>query len=75
MENIKIKLRGKSVHGKNRVRENGGTWSILDDVSMTRPGSLLIQSDKDPNKIRWVMAKDDPDFDVILFDDYTGLKL
>jgi len=63
----KVKLVGKSRHGKNRVREQGELWQVVNEKSninfrTNAPGPfLLIQSESSDN-IRWVSIHGDPDF-------------
>jgi hypothetical protein len=39
-----IRLRGKTNHGKNRVRENGELWKVLDWKSSLKPGLIAVES-------------------------------
>ena len=70
----KVKLAGKSRHGKNRVREQGEDWEVTGESDVVHfrtpaPGPwLLLQSEnkgsKDIHHIRWVSIQKDPDFSV-----------
>ena len=73
MERTRIKLQGKSLKGKNRVRELGSTWAI---ISEPRPcqcfngdlGITIVPLDSDRldrhgfDRARWVRVQNDPDF-------------
>jgi hypothetical protein len=69
----KVKLTGKSRHGKNRVREQGEFWEVAAERDTVRfrtsaPGPfILIQSEsvgpRGPH-LRWVSIQKDPDFSV-----------
>jgi len=41
---IFIFLKGKTNHGKNRIREHGDKWEVLDHTSPLRPGQMFIRS-------------------------------
>lgn len=61
---MKLRLTGKTQHGKNRVNENGEIWESCDDVtSPLRCQQMLIQSPKTGN-LRWIHISNDPDFDI-----------
>ena len=70
----KVKLTGKSRHGKNRVREQGEDWRVVGeklDVSFKTPAPgpfLLIESETQGHPhgpwARWISLKNDPDFTV-----------
>ena len=74
-----IELKGKSLKGKNRIRELGRDWIILgkhDLVffdSRTGPGMWLKVAPMKINTVssvflekwRWIHATDDKDFDII----------
>ena len=70
----KVKLAGKSRHGKNRVREQGEDWRVVGeklDVSFKTPAPgpfLLIESETQGHPhgpwSRWISLKNDPDFTV-----------
>ena len=54
----KLKLSGKSRHGKNRVREQGELWEVIGE----REDMSLLQSLDGNNHIRWVSLRNDKDF-------------
>ena len=64
-----LTLSGKTQKGKNRVREHGSKWIVLEE----RGSSLLIAAENDtpelgrilPNSARWVEKINDPDFNII----------
>ena len=68
----KVKLAGKSRHGKNRVREQGEAWEVVGeskDVNFrtSAPGPfVLLQSSETEGPhgphARWVSIQHDPDF-------------
>lgn len=68
-----VLLVGKSLKGKNRVREHGDQWEIVDVTRAGKPmgranGDLLvepvIQSNPQKPEMRWVRPTNDPDFEV-----------
>ncbi len=65
----RIFLSGKSLKGKNRIKEQGSEFELIrteDNVlfsSMSGPW-LLLQSVKSPDKIRWVHLINDPHFKI-----------
>jgi len=68
-----LRLKGKSRKGKNRVKENGDDWVILEAVSSVsalkgQPGFLIapvadLIEGYDRNKMRWMHQQNDPDFE------------
>jgi hypothetical protein len=67
----KVKLTGKSRHGKNRVREQGEAWEVVGETDSVHfrtsaPGPfLLLHSESEgPHgcHTRWVSLQRDPDF-------------
>ena len=66
----KLTLRGKTLKGRNRIKELGTEWLVLlyrDAVSFSphrRPGGgwLLLAPVSNTEKIRWIMRVEDPDF-------------
>jgi|TARA_B100001175_G_scaffold259311_1_gene228001 hypothetical protein len=64
----KVKLVGKSRHGKNRVREQGELWEVVgesDTVNFrtSAPGPfVMLRSLSSPIQVRWVSMQKDPDF-------------
>jgi|DEB0MinimDraft_6_1074348.scaffolds.fasta_scaffold06357_10 hypothetical protein len=67
---MKVRLIGKTRHGKNRVREHGEFWLVKgkSETLTARPGlkgpfmSLIPANGSDD--WRWVAEKDDPNFEV-----------
>lgn len=67
----KVKLTGKTKHGKNRVREQGQDWvvvkvaknKLLSD-SWEKDFALLMQPDNQSEDWRWVAVQDDKNFDI-----------
>lgn len=39
-----IKLKGITNHGKNRIREHGTEWRVLEPLVKPKPAQLFIQS-------------------------------
>lgn len=56
-----IRLRGKTNHGKNRVREHGEVWEVLDWQSTLRPNQPFIRSIQTGDE-RWLTD----DFEVVI---------
>lgn len=57
-------LKGKSQKGKNRIRELGAEWALIREGT---GGALLLQpaSTINPEKSRWILKKNDPDFEIL----------
>lgn len=75
---MKVRLTGKTKHGKNRVRENGDLWKvtrIAEKVHFPRaisgPGPFFFLTSLKPGSDdwRWVSEFDDPNFEVELLED------
>ena len=58
-----IILKGRTLHGKNRVREHGERWRKLNATSPLRKGEIAIESVKTGDG-RWVHPTLDPNFEV-----------
>ena len=65
---MKVKLKGKSRKGKNRVHEWGEIWTVIrDDKFDGRPAwGLETQCGKD---WRWVHKENDKDFEVEIIEE------
>lgn len=48
-----IKLKGVTNHGKNRIREHGDEWNVLEPKVTPAPNMLFIQSVK-TGDTRWL---------------------
>ena len=69
----KVKLAGRTKHGKNRVNEQGDLWTVAEitviehDSSFAQRGTklALLNSDRDPLKWwRWIRVENDVNFKV-----------
>lgn len=66
-----ITLRGKTLKGKNRVREHGSLWRIVSVSTGTRwvkRGMLNIEPVEQRGRFpegRWIMPVNDPDFEIL----------
>ncbi len=62
-------LRGKTQKGKNRIRELGDEWFIIRESGFVgcAEGAWLLQpaSTTDEEKSRWILKKNDPDFEIL----------
>ena len=65
----KVKLKGKTKHGKNRVREQGNTWRVVKIRSglalaedRDKEFALLLAENRPDEHWRWVALKDDKNF-------------
>jgi len=56
-----VRLQGISLKGKNRIREHGEIWDIIQQDK----DCLLIQSQINYNYVRWIKEKNDPHFVII----------
>ena len=62
-----VTLVGKSRHGKNRIKEHGDRWTILqikNNVACCNGGKGFMLGNNDGD-VRWVADKDDPDFEIV----------
>ena len=63
---IFIRLKGKTNHGKNRIREHGDVWEVLDlppgVTSMTPAPTKQCVRSKKTGEWRWL---DEKDFEII----------
>ena len=61
----KVKLTGKSGHGKNRIREHGELWTVIKEFEsiacLDMKAGLFIQSEKTHEK-RWIAKSNDKHF-------------
>jgi len=68
-----VRLKGKSLKGKNRIREHGEWWTIEFEADTVlfdpRPGPWALvspcRSDDPDLHSRWIHLKEDKDFIVI----------
>lgn len=56
-----VTVKGKSLKGKNRIREHGEIWKVISEQS----NKILIESFKNSNNCRWVDLKNDSDMEII----------
>jgi hypothetical protein len=65
-----LKLRGKSQKGKNRVRELGENWIVLEECDTVLFSSqngpwLHVQPNAGREKSRWINKLHDADFEIV----------
>tara|TARA_Y100000592_G_scaffold15461_1_gene22616 strand:- start:695 stop:934 length:240 start_codon:yes stop_codon:yes gene_type:complete len=72
----KVKLTGKTKHGKNRVREQGAEWivvkvesGVLFSDDKKKEFALLRKEDNPGEFWRWVALKEDKNFSVEVIDE------
>ena len=72
----KVKLTGKTKHGKNRVREQGAEWIVIKVESgvlfsddKKKEFALLRKEDNPGEFWRWVALKEDKNFSVEVIDE------
>ena len=78
----KVKLTGKTKHGKNRVREQGQDWIVvktdnnLEFAEDRKQEFALLRADERPSEHwRWVAVQNDKNFLVeVLTNDNEGLE-
>ena len=78
----KVKLTGKTKHGKNRVREQGQNWIVvktdnnLEFAEDRKQEFALLRADERPSENwRWVAVQNDKNFLVeVLTNDNEGLE-
>lgn len=66
-----ITLRGRSLKGKNRIRELGTEWDILsiceEDFAFKKKGDLRIAPVlEDDHDARWIHPTQDKDFEIVV---------
>jgi len=72
---MKVRLIGKSRHGKNRVREHGEFWLVENECEtlIARPGAkgpfLFLRPANGSDDMRWVEENKDPNFEVEFVED------
>lgn len=54
-------LKGKTLKGKNRIREHGNIWKII----LEKHDSICVESLKNNNICRWVNLKNDVDMEIV----------
>ena len=65
-----MKLVGKSLKGKNRIRELGSEWKLIQTVMAvgfsSEPGPwLMVEPISNSNKGRWIHKTNDIDFIIL----------
>ena len=63
MNGTTITLKGITQKGKNRVREHGALWIVVDDSKTRRGNEVLIESVTGTDG-RWIKMENDPNFEV-----------
>lgn len=62
-------LYGKSQKGKNRIRELGKNWTLIERretvLFSSEKGWLLVVAESNPEKVRWIREINDPDFGIL----------
>lgn len=63
-------LRGVSLKGKNRIREFGSEWELVEVMAgngshLTDQVLVVATSDTRLNSLRWIKKTNDPDFEII----------
>jgi len=69
-----IKLKGKTRHGKNRIAQHGEWWTVCasegEDAMFRGEPAWMLRSlertDRGDNDVRWVLKKNDPNFEVLI---------
>tara|TARA_B100000131_G_C17893747_1_gene523455 strand:+ start:170 stop:442 length:273 start_codon:yes stop_codon:yes gene_type:complete len=80
----KVKLMGKTKHGKNRVNEQGAFWTVVEVKEIEHSSGFaprgtevaLLSANKDPmNLWRWVEIRNDKNFFVtVMSNDIQDLE-
>ncbi len=65
-----ITLKGKSRHGKNRIREKGAEWKVSDvrekvSFNTPAPGPFMLLVSQSSSDARWVSVRNDPNFEIV----------
>ena len=65
-----ITLKGKSRHGKNRIREKGAEWKVSDvrekvSYNTPAPGPFMLLVSQSSKDARWVSVRNDPNFEIV----------
>ena len=70
-----IRLKGKTMKGKNRIREHGEMWNVLaeTDTVLFAPGSkgpwlfaAPVGKNQNDKSSRWIKSVNDLDFDIVV---------
>lgn len=63
-------LRGISLKGKNRVKEHGDRWVLVESHPLTPfpKNRYMIKSEKSQT-FRWISQINDPDFEIVCWED------
>lgn len=63
----RVTLKGTSQHGKNRVREHGSDWELIElrrsVPALDGGGGAFLKSPR-TGDLRWVKLENDPNFEV-----------
>ena len=67
----RIKVRGKSSKGKNRIMEHGNTWRVKNKIGKghfpwVEEDSIMLESLKDGTTAKWVNVTEDIDFELVM---------
>lgn len=64
-----IKLEGKTRSGKNKIINHGSEWEVVQTKERVlfspNAGPWLLLTSKDTGNVRWIHAKEDPDFQIV----------
>jgi hypothetical protein len=65
-----MKLKGKTLKGKNRIRELGEDWDLVTTANSVlfdaRPGPWLAVAPRSkPNEWRWIHSRHDDNFEIV----------
>lgn len=61
-----LTLAGKTLKGKNRIREHGERWTLIRQEERNGERLLFVQAVKQTKypEFRWIKAENDPDFEI-----------
>lgn len=62
-----ITLKGKTLKGKNRIREHGNRWVVVTPADPFHKDKILIHPEGNSLELRWIHPVNDKDFEVISF--------
>jgi len=63
-----VRLKGVNRHGKNRIRENGDMWEVINvdgQDSSILPTKICVQPNTGTGNWRWIDLPEDSDVEIV----------
>ena len=73
---MKIRLIAKTKHGRNRIKEHGEIFRVLEHPQLVKDREhwLFVQSVEQPNQHRWVRKQDDENFEFEVLEEFDSIE-